>query len=249
MKMLEGKVAIVTGASKGIGAGIAKGLADAGASVVVNYLSSREGADRVVSEIRANGGLAVPMQANAAQAEGIDRLVQGAIDEFGRLDVLVNNAAVFEFGPMEEITTEQFRHLYDTNVLGPIQMIQRAARAFDASGGSIINISSGVTRKLSPGSALYAGTKGALDLITVVLSKELGPRNIRVNAISPGAVDTEGARAIGAMSSESQRQFVAETPLGRVGRPDDVAPLAVFLASDGAKWITGEIIHASGGLR
>lgn len=249
MKKLDGKVAVVTGASKGIGAGIAKELAEAGASVVVNYASSREGAERVVAEIEGRGGKAIALQADVSKSDEVDRLFQEAVEAFGQVNILVNNAGIFEFGPVEGITEDRFRRLYATNVWGPIQTIQKSIRCFDKLGGSIINISSGVTRMLSPGSALYAGTKGALDLITVVLSKELGPRRIRVNAISPGATDTEGAHAIGAMSNEVQQQYVAGTPLGRVGRPEDIARLAVFLASDESSWITGEVIYATGGLR
>ena len=249
LKKLVGKVAVVTGASKGIGAGIARGLAEAGASVVVNYASSREGAQSVVAEIGRQGGRAIALQADVSKPDEVDRLFQEAVEAHGRIDILVNNAGIFEFGPIEGITEDQFWRLYATNVWAPIQTIQRSIRCFDESGGSIINLSSGATRVLSPGSALYASTKGALDLITVVLSKELGPRRIRVNAISPGATDTEGARAVGAMSNEAQQQYAAGTPLGRVGTPEDIAHLAVFLASEDSSWITGEVIHAGGGLR
>lgn len=249
MCTLEGKIAIVTGASKGIGAGIAKGLADAGAAVVVNYSSSREGADNVVSAIQSRGGTAVAVQADISKSEDVDRLFDIAMATYGRVNVLVNNAGIYEFGPVEGITPESFRLHYETNVLGPILSTQRAIRHFGDSGGSIINIGSAVTRTTPPNSALYAGTKGALDVLTVVLSKELGPRNIRVNSINPGATETEGAHAAGAIGTEWERQLIAATPLGRLGQPEDIAPLAVFLASDDSAWITGEIIHASGGCR
>jgi 3-oxoacyl-[acyl-carrier protein] reductase len=239
----------VTGASKGIGAGIAKAFASAGASVVVNYASARNGAESVVSEITDRGGEAVACQADVSQSDDVDRLFETALQAFGHVDILVNNAGIFEFGSAESITEEQFRRLYATNIWGPIQTIQRAIRCFEPAGGSIINISSGVTRMLAPGSALYAGSKGALDLITIVFSKELGPRNIRVNAISPGATETDGAHAVGAMSSEAQGHYASITPLGRVGQPDDIARVAVFLASDDSSWITGEVIHVAGGLR
>jgi 3-oxoacyl-[acyl-carrier protein] reductase len=246
---LNGKVAVVTGASKGIGAGIAKVLAKAGASVVANYAGSRQSAETVVEQINADGGTAIAVQADVSRADDVERLFRSAVDAFGRVSILVNNAGIFEFGPVDTITEERFQRLYATNVWGSIQTTQRALKCFHEDGGSIINISSGVTRMLAPGSALYAGTKGALDLITVVLSKELGPRKIRVNAISPGATDTEGAHAVGAMTGQAQERYASLTPLGRVGKPKDIAQLAVFLASDESSWITGEVIHASGGLR
>jgi 3-oxoacyl-[acyl-carrier protein] reductase len=249
MRRLDGKVAVVTGASKGIGAGIAKELAKAGASVVANYARDHQGAEKVVDQIKASGGTALAVQADVSRGDDVEHLFKTAVGTFGQVSILVNNAAIFEFGLVEAITEEHFQRLYATNVWGTIQTIQQALKCFREEGGSIINISSGVTRMLAPGSALYAGTKGALDLITIVLSKELGPRQIRVNAISPGATDTEGAQALGAMSEQSKERYTALTPLGRVGKPEDIAQLALFLASDESSWITGEVIHASGGLR
>ncbi len=249
MKKLDGAVAVVTGASKGIGAAIARELALAGANVVVNYATSREGALQVIRDIEEQGGKAIAIQADVSNSNEVDQLFNETVEAFGKISILVNNAGIFTFAPVEGITEDQFLRQYATNVWGPILTIQRSLECFHELGGSIINISSGVTRLLSPGSALYAGTKGALDLITVVLSKELGPRHIRVNAISPGATNTEGAQAIGAMSSESQQHYIAGTPLGRIGRPEDIAHLAVYLASNESAWITGEVIHASGGLR
>lgn len=249
MKMLEGKTAIVTGASKGIGAGIAKGLGQAGASVVVNYASSREGADRVVTAIQSCGGKAIAVQGDVSQQEDIERLFEAAVEAYGKVNVLVNNAGVYEYGPIEGITPESFHRQYEINVLGPIQTIQLAIRYFGESGGSIINIGSAASSTTPANSSLYTGTKGALDAITRVLSKELGPKKIRVNAINPGATETEGAHAAGAIGTEWQRQLITATPLGRFGQPEDIAPLAVFLASDDSAWLTGEIILASGGLR
>lgn len=249
MTSLYGKVAVVTGASKGIGAGIAKSLGASGASVVVNYASSCSYAEQVVEEIRVGGGRALAVQADISKPDQVKNLFQEAVTSFGKLNVLVNNAGIFEFGPLEAISEDSYRRVYATNVWGPILSSQQALAYFADEGGSIINISSGVTRMLSAGASLYAGSKGALDLITIVLSKELGPRRIRVNAISPGATDTEGAHAVGAMSDEAKHQYSSMTPLGRVGQPQDIGRLAVFLASDEASWITGEIIHASGGLR
>jgi 3-oxoacyl-[acyl-carrier protein] reductase len=249
MTRLDGKVAVVTGASKGIGAGIVKEFAKAGASVVANYARNRQDAEKLIDQIKADGGTAIAVQADVSQADDVEQLFKAAVGAFGQVSILVNNAGIFEFGPVETITQEHFQRLYATNVWGAIQTTQRALKCFREGGGSIINISSGVTRMLAPGSALYAGTKGALELITIVLSKELGPRQIRVNAISPGATDTEGAQAVGAMSEQSKERYTSLTPLGRVGKPEDIAQLALFLASDESSWITGEVIHASGGLR
>jgi 3-oxoacyl-[acyl-carrier protein] reductase len=248
MKRLEGKVAIVTGASKGIGAAIAKGLAEAGATVVVNYASSRDGADRVVAEIESKGGAAIATGGDVSNQEDVERLFEAAVENFGHVNVIVNNAGIYEFGPIEGITRKAFSRHYEVNVLGPMQMIQQALKVFDG-GGSIINIGSGASSMAAPNTALYAGTKGAIDVMTVVLSKELGPRNIRVNSINPGATETEGARAAGAIGTEWQDQLIAATPLGRFGQPEDIAPLAVFFASDESAWITGEVVHACGGLR
>ncbi|MCP9232650.1 glucose 1-dehydrogenase [Mesorhizobium sp. LMG 17147] len=249
MSKLNGKVAIVTGASKGIGAAIAKGLATAGAAVVVNYASSRDGADRVVAEIEDRGGRAVAVQGDVSQSADVRRLFETAKSEFGGLDILVNNAGVFAFEPLEAVTEAEFHREFDTNVLGIILTTQAAVSHFGPSGGSIINISSVASRNPQPNSLVYAATKGAVDTITLSMSRELGARNIRVNAIAPGGVDTEGLERIGIVGSDFERQIVAMTPLGRFGRPDDVARVAVFLASDEASWLTGERITASGGWR
>ncbi|MER8954867.1 glucose 1-dehydrogenase [Mesorhizobium sp. M0833] len=249
MSKLNGKVAIVTGASKGIGAAIAKGLATAGAAVVVNYPSSREGADRVVAEIEDRGGRAVAVQGDVSQSADVRRLFEAAKSEFGGLDILVNNAGVFAFEPLEAVTEAEFHREFDTNVLGIILTTQAAVSHFGPSGGSIINISSVASRNPQPNSLVYAATKGAVDTITLSMSRELGARNIRVNAIAPGGVDTEGLERIGIVGSDFEKQIVAMTPLGRFGLPDDVARVAVFLASDEASWLTGERITASGGWR
>ncbi|MER8503041.1 MULTISPECIES: glucose 1-dehydrogenase [unclassified Mesorhizobium] len=249
MSKLNGKVAIVTGASKGIGAAIAKGLATAGAAVVVNYASSREGADRVVAEVEDRGGRAVAVQGDVSQSADVRRLFEAAKSEFGGLDILVNNAGVFAFEPLEAVTEAEFHREFDTNVLGIILTTQAAVSHFGPSGGSIINISSVASRNPQPNSLVYAATKGAVDTITLSMSRELGARNIRVNAIAPGGVDTEGLERIGIVGSDFEKQIVTMTPLGRFGRPDDVARVAVFLASDEASWLTGERITASGGWR
>lgn len=246
---LKGKVAIVTGASKGIGAAIAKHLAAEGASVVVNYASSKEGADRVVSEISKKGGKAVAVQADVAKAENIDRLFTETKKAFGKFDILVNNAGVYEFSPIGNVNEEHFHKQFDLNVLGLLLASKKAADYFGPEGGSIINISSAVSTFTPPNSAVYTGTKGAVDAITKALAKELGPRNIRVNAINPGMVVTEGVRAGGFDNGEFRKQIETLTPLGRIGQPDDVAPAAVFFASNDAAWITGETLVVSGGLR
>ena len=248
MSKLAGKVAVVTGASKGIGAGIAKALAAEGAAVVVNYASSKAGADAVVEVIAGAGGKAVAVQgdvSNEAQAKGV---VDTALREFGRLDILVNNSGVYEFAPIETTTEEQYRKMFDVNVLGTL-LTTKAAVPHLGEGASVINISSAVTSILMPESAVYTGTKGAVDAITGVLANELGPRKIRVNAINPGVVETEGTQAAGFVGSEFETGIVAQTPLGRTGRPDDIGSIAVFLASDDAGWLTGEKLTASGGLR
>jgi 3-oxoacyl-[acyl-carrier protein] reductase len=249
MSKLNGKVAIVTGASKGIGAGIAKGLAAAGAAVVVNYASSREGADRVVAAIKDAGGRAVAVQGDVSQAADVRRLFEAAKSSFGALDILVNNAGVFAFEPLEAVTEAEFHREFDTNVLGTILTIREAVNHFGPEGGSVINISSVASLNPQPNSLIYAATKGAVDSITLSMSRELGARNIRVNAIAPGGVDTEGLQRIGIVGSEFERQIIAMTPLGRFGQPDDIARIAVFLASDDASWLTGERITASGGWR
>lgn len=249
MSKLNGKVAIVTGASKGIGAAIAKGVATAGAAVVVNYASSREGADRVVAEIEDRGGRAVAVRGDVSQSADVRRLFEAAKSEFGGLDILVNNAGVFAFEPLEAVTEAEFHREFDTNVLGIILTTQAAVSHFGPSGGSIINISSVASRNPQPNSLVYAATKGAVDTITLSMSRELGARNIRVNALAPGGVDTEGLERIGIVGSDFEKQIIAMTPLGRFGLPDDVARVAVFLASDEASWLTGERITASGGWR
>ena len=247
MSKLTGKVAIVTGASKGIGAGIAKGLGAAGAAVVVNYASSKEGADRVVAEIKSKGGKALAVQGDVSKAADVKRLFEETKKSFGSLDVLVNNAGVFEFGPLEAVTEAEFHREFNTNVLGPILTIQEALKHFGPKGGSVINISSVAGANPVPNSAVYSATKGAVDSITRGLAKELGSRNIRVNAIAPGGVETEGTHRIGIIGSDFEKQIVAGTPLGRFGQPEDISRVAVFLASDDSGWLTGERITASGG--
>lgn len=246
---LTGKVAVVTGASKGIGASIAKHLAAEGAAVVVNYSSSKEGADRVVKDITSQGGKAVAVQGNVAKKADIDRLFAETKKAFGRLDVLVNNAGIYEMKPLEEITEEHFRKQYDVNVLGPLLATQEAAKYFDAEGGSVINISSVVSTFAPPASAVYSGTKGALDTTTKVLAKELGPKKIRVNAINPGMVETEGTHSAGFIESDFRKQIETSTPLGRIGQPSDIGTVAAFLAGPDSSWITGELFVVSGGMR
>ena len=249
MNKLKDKVAVVTGASKRIGAGIAKRLAAEGAEVVVNYASSKEDADRVVAQIQQRGGKAVAVQADVSKAADVKRLFAETKRAFGKLDVLVNNAGVYQFAPLAEITEEQFHRQFNTNVLGLLLATQEAAKLFGENGGSIINIGSTASRVTPPTSAVYTATKGAVDAITQVLSKELGPKKIRVNSINPGMVETEGVHAAGFVGSDFQKQFQAQTPLGRIAQPDDIAPIAVFLASGDSGWLTGETILASGGLR
>lgn len=245
-KKLEGKVAIVTGSSKGIGAEIAKQLAKEGASVIVNYSTSKEGADQVVSEIVREKGKAVAVQANLSKPEDVKRLFSESLKAFGKLDILVNNAGVYDFVALEEITPEHFHKLFNINVLGLLLASQEAAKVLK-NGGSIINISS-IASKLAPmHGAVYSGTKAAVDVITKSLAKELGPKGIRVNAVNPGMVETEGVHTAGIMESDWRKQVEATTPLGRIGQPTDIAPLVAFLASDDASWITGEIHFLSGG--
>ena len=246
---LQGKVAIVTGASKGIGAGIAKGLAAEGASVVVNYASSREGADRVVAEITGSGGTAIAVQGDVSKAADVERLFVETEKAFGALDVLVNNAGVFQFDPLENVTEDEFHREFNTNVLGPILTTQSAVKRFGPEGGSVINIGSVIVRNPPPGGVVYTATKSALDSVTRVLASELGGRKIRVNSINPGGVDTEGAQTAGVIGSDFEKQMVARTPLGRIGQPDDIAKVAVFLASPESAWMTGEILVAAGGLQ
>jgi 3-oxoacyl-[acyl-carrier protein] reductase len=249
MGKLKNRIAVVTGASKGIGAGIAKGLAAEGATVVVNYASSKEDAERVISEITEQGGKAIAVQADLSKAADVRRLFAETRKAFGKLDVLVNNAGVYEFAALAEITEEQFHRLFNTNVLGLILATQEAAKLFGPEGGSIINIGSTASQVTPPATAVYTATKGAVDAITHVLAKELGPKNIRVNSINPGMVETEGLHTGGFIGSEFQKQLEAQTPLGRIAQPHDIAPIAVFLASEDSGWLTGETLLASGGLR
>jgi len=240
---LAGKIAVVTGASKGIGADIAKQFAAEGAAVVVNYASSKEGADRVVDEIAKRGGKAIAVKAE------IEGLFSAARKAFGKIDILVNNAGVYDWSPLEEITEEQFHKHFDVNVLGLLLATQEAVKHFGSTGANIINISSTVTSLTPPSSSVYTGTKGAVDAITRTLAKELGPRKIRVNAINPGMVVTEGVRAAGFDQGDLRKSIEAQTPLGRIGQPEDIAPAAVFLASSDSAWITGETLRVAGGLR
>jgi 3-oxoacyl-[acyl-carrier protein] reductase len=246
---LSDKVAVVTGGSKGIGASIAKHLAAEGAAVVVNYASSKEGADRVVAEIVRQGGKAIAVQANVANKTDINRLFQETKKAFGSLDILVNNAGIYEFSSLDGVTNEHFHKQFDLNVLGLLLTSQEAAKYFSREGGSIVNISSLASTLTPATSAVYSGTKGAVDAVTKVLAKELGPRNIRVNAINPGMVETEGVHAGGFIESDFRKQMESQTPLGRIGQPEDVAPAAVFFASSDAAWITGETLVIAGGLR
>lgn len=249
MSKLSNKVAIVTGASKGIGAAIAKHLGAAGASVVVNYSSSREGADKVVAEIKKAGGKAIAVQANLSKSADIDRLFAETKTAFGKLDVLVNNAGVFEFLPLAEINEEHFHRQFNLNVLGLILASQKAAAAFGDAGGNIINISSVVAVSPAAGGSVYSATKAAVDAVTKSLAKELGPKKIRVNSLNPGMVETEGFHAAGIAGSDFQKQVETATPLGRIGQPDDIGKVAVFLASDDSGWVTGETLLVSGGNR
>ena len=249
MGKLQDKVAIVTGASKGIGASIARHLAAEGARVVVNYSSSKKEADRVVGEIVAKGGKAISVGANVAKKADIVRLFEETKKAFGKLDILVNNAGIYQFAPLESITEEHFHKQFDLNVLGLILASQEAAKAFGNSGGSIINISSVVSTLAPPNAAVYSATKAAVDAVTKSLAKELGPRKIRVNSINPGMVDTEGTQGSGITESDMRKEMEKTTPLGRIGQPQDIAPAAVFLASADSSWITGETFYISGGYR
>jgi 3-oxoacyl-[acyl-carrier protein] reductase len=249
MSKLANKVAVVTGASKGIGAGIAKALAAEGAAVVVNYASSKEGADSVVAAIKAKGGKAIAVQGDVAKSADVQRIFAETHKAFGQLDVLVNNAGVYQFHPLEDVTEDEFHRIFNTNVLGLILATREAAKYFDGAGGSVINIGSVVTRLTPPTSVVYSATKGAVDAVTGVLAKELGPKKVRVNSINPGLVITEGTNSQGIAGSDFEKQLVAQTPLGRAGKPEDIAPIAVFLASDDSRWVTGEALVGSGGLR
>ena len=249
MNELTGKVAIVTGASKGIGAGIAKELAAAGAAVVVNYASGKEGADRVVAEVIRKGGKAIAVQGDVSKLVDVRRLFAETKRAFGTLSVLVNNAGIYAFAPLENVTEEEFHREFNINVLGPILTTQEALNYFGPDGGSVINISSVASESAPPNSVVYSASKGAVDTIGRVLGKELAARNIRVNTIAPGGVETEGVHSAGIIGSDFEKKMVADTPLGRLGQPEDIARVAVFLASDNARWLTGERISASGGLR
>ena len=248
MSKLKGKVAVVTGASKGIGAAIAKALAAEGASVVVNYASSKAGAEKIVAAITAAGGKAVAVGGDVSKAAEAQGIIAAAIKNYGRLDILVNNSGVYEFAPIEAVTEDSFHRMFNINVLGVLLTTQAAVKHLGV-GGSIINIGSGVSRITPPNSAVYSATKGAVDVITGVLARELGPKKIRVNSINPGIVETEGTHAAGFIGSEFEKGVVAQTPLGRTGQPGDIAPVAVFLASDDSAWLTGEQLLATGGIR
>lgn len=249
MSKLKNKVAIITGASKGIGAGIAKAYGTEGASVVVNYSSDKEGADRVVSEIVANGGQAVAVQGNVSVLTDIKNLFAETKKTYGKVDILVNNAGVFQFDPLESITEKEFHRQFNTNVLGTILATQEAVQHFNGDGGSVINVSSIISDNPMANSVVYSATKGAVDTIAIALSKELGSRNIRVNTIAPGGVETEGTRSVGIIGSDFEKQIIAGTPLGRLGQPNDIAKVAVFLASDDSAWVNGEKISVGGGAR
>ncbi len=246
---LEGKVAIVTGASKGIGASIAKHLAAEGAAVVVNYASSKEGADAVVAEIEKAGGKAVAVKADVSKKIEIETLFAQAIKSFGRLDILVNNAGLYEFAPIDAITEDHFHKMFDLNVLGLILSAQEAVKHFGPDGGNIINISSVVSSLTPPYGSVYSATKAAVDAVTKSLAKELGPKQIRVNSINPGMVITEGLAAAGISDGDFRKKMEADTPLGRIGQPNDIATAAVFFASSDSAWITGETLVIAGGLR
>jgi len=249
MSKLKNKVAIVTGASKGIGAGIAKAYGKEGASVVVNYSSDKEGANRVVNEIIGAGGKAIAVQGNVSVSADVKKLFAETKSAYGNVDILVNNAGVFKFEPLEAVTEEEFHRQFNTNVLGTLLASQQAVRNFGERGGSIINVSSVVSDNPMAGSVVYSATKGAVDMIAGALSKELGSKKIRVNTIAPGGVETEGTHAEGIIGSDFEKALVAQTPLGRIGQPNDIAKVAVFLASEDAEWINGERISVSGGFR
>jgi len=249
MAKLTGKVAVVTGASKGIGAGIAKALGAEGASVVVNYASDKSGADRTVAEINKAGGKAVAIGASVAKSSDIEKLFAETKKAFGKVDILVNNAGVYSFSPLEAITEEEINRIYSTNVTGLLLTTKAAVALFPSEGGSIINIGSVVSEITPPASAIYTGSKGAVDAITRVLAKELGPKKIRVNAVNPGLTITEGTETAGIAGSDFEKNSVAQTPLGRSGKPDDIADVVAFIASDDARWVTGALLQAGGGLR
>jgi len=249
MKKLLNKVAVITGASKGIGAGIAKSLAEAGASVVVNYASAKAGADKVVEEIVAAGGKAIAVQGDVSKTADVTRLFDETSKAFGPVDILVNNAGIYKFGAIEEINEDDFHSQFNTNVLGLLLTTQGAVKNFNADGGSIINIGSVVSSITPPGSSIYTATKGAVDAITHVLAKELGPKKIRVNSINPGMIETEGTHTAGFIGSDFHAEAERTAPLGRIGQPDDIASIAVFLASEDSRWLTSETLLAGGGIR
>jgi 3-oxoacyl-[acyl-carrier protein] reductase len=249
MSTLAGKVAVVTGASKGIGSAIAEHLAQSGASVVVNYATSKEGADAVVSRIRAAGGKAIAVHADVSKPADITTLFEETRKAFGRLDILVNNAGIYEFQPLDAVTPEHFHKLFDLNVLGLILTTREAAKLIGAGGGSILNISSIVGQMPVQGASVYSATKAAVDAVTVALSQELGPRKIRVNSLNPGMVETEGFHSAGFAESDFRKRAESQTPLGRIAQPDDIARAAVFFASDDAGWVTGQSLIAAGGYR
>lgn len=248
MGKLQGKIAIVTGASKGIGAAIAKAYAVEGATVVVNYASDRGGAERVVAEITGKGGKAIALQGDVAKSGDVERLFAVTKETYGRVDVVVNNAGVFAFQPLSEVTEAEFHRQFNINVLGALLVAQQAGKYFDAKGGAIVNVSSVVSESPVANSSIYSATKGALDTLSRALSLELAPRNIRVNVVAPGGVETEGTYTAGIIGSDFERQMIAGTPLGRLGQPNDIAKVAVFLASDDSAWLTGERITAAGGV-
>lgn len=248
MSDLKGKVAIVTGASKGIGAAVAKTLAARGAAVVVNYASSKTGAEAVVKSITGLDGKAIAVQGDVSKPAEAKALVDAAIAAYGRLDILVNNSGVYEFGPLESVTEPQFRKMFDVNVLG-LLLVTQAAAPHLGEGASIINIGSGVTAITPPQTAVYTATKGAVDVITGVLANELGPRKIRVNTVSPSLTETEGTHSAGMLATDFEAGIIAQTPLGRLGQPQDIADVVAFVASDDARWVTGERVSAGGGLR
>ncbi len=249
MAKLTGKVAVVTGASKGIGSGIAKAFAAEGASVVVNYSSSKEGAEKVVAEITSKGGKAIAVQGSVSKAEDVTRLFEETKQAYGKLDILVNNAGVYKFGGIDDVTAEDFHWMFDTNVLGLLLATREAVKYFGAEGGNVINVGSAISSINVPGAAIYTATKHAVDGITRVLAKELGAKKIRVNSLNPGLVETEGTASMGIIDSEFEKAQIAQTPLGRTGQPGDIAKVAVFLASEDADWVTGELLLASGGAR
>ncbi|SEV96214.1 3-oxoacyl-[acyl-carrier protein] reductase [Chitinophaga sp. YR573] len=246
---LNGKVAIVTGASKGIGAGIAKQLAKEGVKVVVNYASGESDADKVVGEILSEGGIALAIKADVTSASDVKRLFEKAHGTFGRIDILVNNAGIFKFGPIESVTEDVFKNQFNINVWGPVLTTQEALKYFPATGGNIVNISSSASQNPTANGSIYAATKAALDAMTVALSRELAIRNIRVNTIAPGPTVTEGVKEMGVLGTDAEQYMINATPMGRLGQPDDIASVVVFIVSDAAGWVTGDRIKASGGLQ